>query len=114
MTYDEQTSKFDGIPMKYLGNDVINSDPEMFSMDMENIFDKALRNWIFKDELDDVFAINKAMQYMMKLRDEGKYYETIMALERTLQLTILGRTQASPEAKEKSDFISKNRSRINY
>jgi hypothetical protein len=114
MTYEEEASKFEGIPMKYLGNDAIDSDTEMYTHNIEHMFDRAVRNYIFKDELDDVFAINKAMQYMLMMKDENKHGETIKALERNLELTIRGRTQASPDSKDKSVFLAKNRSRFNW
>lgn len=114
MTFEEEGSKFEGIPMKYLGNDAIDSDPSIYSHNLENLFTKSIRSYILKDELDDVYAINKAMQYMMMMKDEDKHSETIKMLERNLELTILNRNQATPSAEERAVFVSKNKAKFSF
>jgi len=93
-TYEETFNEVEAIPIKYLGNKYIDSS-ENYSLNAEAQFDKMMRNLIYKDELDNIYTIGKAMQFYLQLKGDNRtgvdYSNTIKYLETAIEMQVRGR-----------------------
>lgn len=87
--YEQWSNEHEALPIKYLGNDYQNT--ENYSLNLENIFDRFVRNMEMKKELDPVHAIGRGLQIYYKMKDSKDYSNTVDFLEDHILLDILDR-----------------------
>lgn len=84
------------LPFKYLPNEKILAD-ETYSLNVELQFDKFMRAMIYKEELDDVYAMYKGLQYTVEAKDAASgipaFSGTAELLKINAEMQIRGRTQ---------------------
>lgn len=89
------------LPFKYLPNQKVMNEGN-FSKNAELQFDRFMRSMIFKEELDDAYALGKSVQYMLedKKDDKGPMFKaTINFLDDMLEMVIRGRSQRQFDSK---------------
>lgn len=90
------------LPFKYLPNEKA-MNQENFSLNAEMQFDRFMRAMIFKEELDDVYALGKSIQWSLQLKTDSDlkpmFKNTTNFLDDMLEMVIRGRTQRSFEGK---------------
>lgn len=96
-TYDSWFQQQELIPMKYLGNkDII--DEQAYTLDMDFAVKTFMRDYFYKQELDEVYTYGKALQiYLQALEDTNdvSYEHLIKWFEESVQLHVLGRRDTS-------------------
>jgi len=97
----------EGLPMKYLNNKRdFASNPDLFSLNLEHQFDRFMRAYLWKEQMDDVFAYGQGIRIMLNAQKDNVPDRTIEFMKRELDLKLRGR----PAGYGKSEkFISKNR-----
>lgn len=84
------------LPFKYLPNEKILAD-NTYSLNVELQFDKFMRAMIYKEELDDVYALYKGLQYSLEAKDASTvapaFAGSAELLKVNAEMQIRGRTQ---------------------
>lgn len=107
--YEGWNNTEEAIPMKYMGSPKMDSNPNLYSLNIEHQFDKFMRAYLFKEEMDDVYALGKGIEFQLKA--EGKFDNTASYMSTTIEQLLRGRTQ---QRNSKSNFLSKNRHNIDF
>lgn len=94
--YEEMFNEVEALPMKNLGSDYSNTVGN-YSINAEVQFDLFVRNMIYKDELDDVFAFGVGLKdYLVKKKDiahQPLFENTVKYLETAIEMQVRGRKQ---------------------
>ena len=96
--HELEFNELEVIPLKYLGSDYLNTS-ENYSINAEMNFDKFVRNALLKEELEQVYAYGKGIQYYLAAKgntDETGAHEfdnTISYLKTALESQVRGRRQ---------------------
>jgi hypothetical protein len=96
----------EGLPMKYLNNRKdFASNPDFFTLNLEHQFDRFTRAYMWKEQMDDVFAYGQGLRIMFNAQEDAP--ERLIAfMQRELDLKLRGRP-SDHGASEK--FLSKNK-----
>jgi hypothetical protein len=90
--WDEWQNEDEIIPVKGVENDY-NTQDDMYTRNVEVIFDRMVRNLEMKDKMDYVYALGQGIRTYLKLKDNGDgakmYQNTINFLEDKLLMDIL-------------------------
>lgn len=96
-TFDQWYNDDMALPMKYLPNDYVEKE-QAYSLNAELQFDKFMRAMINKEELDDVYALYKGLQWSLEAKDKlaggmPTFASTADLLKTNAEMQIRGRTQ---------------------
>lgn len=106
--YEGWHSQTEALPMKYLGNSIIDANPQKFSMNIEYQFDKFMKAYINKEELDDVYALGKGIQYMAQSNQQDRLADF---LDKQIKQQIQGISQSRTS---KKNFVGKNKYNLDF
>jgi hypothetical protein len=106
--FEQWSNEIEAIPMKYMGNQRTNTDVNQYSFNVERQFDRFTRAMLYKEHMDEVFALGKGIQWMLSYRDDKRFSHTIEYLDKAIRMQVQGRTQIHNMAKKS---ISKNPSK---
>lgn len=100
------------LPFKYLPNDKTFAN-NGYSLNVELQFDKFMRNMIYKEELDDVHALYKGLQWTLEHKDattkgSPAFGASIELLDKNAKMQIQGRTQREFKTRLFKRGVNKN------
>lgn len=89
-TWDEWSNEDDIIPVKGMPNDY-NTQEDMYTKNLEVMFDKFIRNMVLKDKMDYVYAVGQGIRTYLKMERNGSkmYKNALKFLEDKLLMDIL-------------------------
>jgi hypothetical protein len=95
-TWDEWMNDEEIIPVKGIPNDH-NVESDMYTRNVEVIFDRFMRNMVMKEKMDIVYAVGKGIQTYLRMKQEkdpnNSYKNTIDFLEDKMLMDILNQTR---------------------
>jgi hypothetical protein len=106
--YEGWNNTEEAIPMKYTGSTKMDANVNLFSMNVEVQFDQFVKSYTFKEEMDDVFALGKGIQYAANAKN---FKNTSGFLETAIEQQVRGRTQIRTS---NFNFLSKNKMNLDF
>lgn len=98
-SWDEWMNEDDIIPVKGVETDH-NTQDDMYTRNVEVIFDRMVRNMEMKDKMDYVYAVGQGLRTYLTLKKDGQgaklYKNTIAFLEDKLLMDILNQIKQQP------------------
>jgi len=111
-TFDQWYNSEEALPLKYLPNDYVLASGN-YSINLEQQFDLFMRSMIYKEELDDVYAFGKGLQYLFdpQIEDSKAWKRAKHFMKLNIEMQLKGRRQKDIQlfGRRRKDIIKMGR-----